>query len=142
MTKTKYKEEETFTIVDKRGITEAAESAAEDARKQIITEVPKTYQHPRPVGENVLVKSGAKKTFYDGTNFVIPDVAQESPNMGIVVALGARVNPEDVKVGDLVTFSRYNFEDIDVDGEVFKLGSVHDIKFVSAVHYAVASGLN
>lgn len=145
MTK-RHKEEDTFTVVDRRRAPTEANVEEVDIPSAptaaLITEVPKTYQHPRPVGENVLIKSGAAKTLYDGTSFIIPDVAQQSPNMGIVVSVGARVNPEDLKVGDLVTFSRFNTEDVDVDGETFKLCSVHDIKFVSTVHYAVAASFN
>lgn len=133
MTRTKYKEEEAFTVVDKRG-------HVEEQVAKLITELPRTYDDPRPLGENCLIKANAKQTIYRGTQFVIPDVAQESPNMGVVVAIGPKVGSDEMKPGDLVTFSRYNAEDIDVDGEAYKLVSIHDIKLRQSVTFAVARG--
>lgn len=135
MTK-RHKEEDTFTVVDRRGYVE------EETIAKLITDLPRTYDDPRPLGENCLIKANAKQTIYRGTKFLIPDVAQESPNLGVVVAIGPKVGADDMKPGDLVTFSRYNAEDIDVDGEVYKLVSIHDIKLRQSVTFAVARNAN
>lgn len=136
MTK-RHKEEDTFTVIDRRGV------AAEEAKTlSLITDLPRNYADPRPRAEYLLIKANAKQTVYRGTTFVIPEVAQESPNMGVVVGVGRKVDPEEVKVGDLVTFSRYNVEDIEVDSEIYKLCSVHDIKLIQEVSFAVAKDAN
>lgn len=134
---TKYKEPETLTIIDRRG-----KQADEPNIAALITDLPRNYSDPRPLGENCLIKANAKQTIYRGTKFIIPDVAQESPNMGLVVAVGPKVEEGSMKPGDLVTYSRYNAEDIDVDGEVYKLVSIHDIKMRQEVSFAVARDSN
>lgn len=129
--------QETFEIIDKRG-----KRADEPNIAALITDLPRTYGDPSPLNEYLLIKANAKQTIYRGTQFVIPDACQESPNMGVVVAVGSKILPETMKAGDLVTFSRYRAEDIEVDGDKYILVSIHDIKLRQEVSFAVAKDAN
>lgn len=133
MTK-RHKEEDTFTVVDRRGQVEEPAAATIAA---LITDLPRSYSNPTPLGENVLVKQNAAATTYRGTKFIIPDVVQQAPNMGIVVAVGPKIEADVMKPGDLITFGRYNAEPIDVDGEQYQLVSIHDVKLRQEVTFQV-----
>jgi co-chaperonin GroES (HSP10) len=128
---------EHFEVIDKRG-----RQAEEPNIAALITDLPRTYGDPSPLNEYLLIKANAKQTIYRGTQFVIPDSCQESPNMGVVVAVGSKILPETMKAGDLVTFSRYRAEDIEVDGDKYILVSIHDIKLRQEVAFAVARNAN
>lgn len=155
MTK-RHKEEDTFTVVDKRRLGEAdceeiqiqalsehfPKAAVAEQVAKLITDLPRSYSNPTPLGENVLVKQNAAATTYRGTKFIIPDVVQQAPNMGIVVAVGPKIEADVMKPGDLVTFGRYNAEPIDVDGEQYQLVSIHDVKLRQEVTFAVGRNAN
>ena len=129
------KSPETFTITDKRG-----QSTEPEAKfNSIIKDIPRVYEDPRPPSEYVLIKQGVRQTTYGKTTIYIPEIAQQSPNVGAVVAVGRKVDPEEMKVGDLVTFGRYNAEAIDVDGETFQLVHIADVKLIQAMSFAVAA---
>ena len=91
----------------------------------------------KPLGENVVVKQAdAEQTTKSG--FIIPDSAQEKPQKGTVIAVGegrfekgARV-PIDVKVGDIVIYSKYGGTDVKLDDEEFKILKVGDIYAILA----------
>jgi chaperonin GroES len=86
----------------------------------------------KPLGDNVVVKQAeAEQTTKSG--FIIPDSAQEKPQKGTVVAVGegrfekgARV-PIDVKVGDLVIYSKYGGTDVKIDEVEYKILKATDI---------------
>jgi co-chaperonin GroES (HSP10) len=144
---------EPFEIVDRR--TKAADESAEpqppeneiDALVEPISlaEVDRIYSDPVPIFDRVLIRRNAKETTWGGTHFVIPESAQKSANRGVVVACAdfyiiegqsfPMVNV--VKPGDVVTFSAFNTEDIDCDGEVFTLCSVFDLKLIEKVSFAL-----
>lgn len=71
-----------------------------------------------PIAEEVATKSG----------IVIPDSAKEKPQEGKVIAVGPgrvldngqRVTPE-VKVGDVVVYSKYSGDEIKIDGVEYKI---------------------
>lgn len=113
-----------------------AEPTVQDITK-LLQDVPRVYEDAAPMTNHVLVKQNATETTYAGTRFVIPDSAQQSPNEGIVVAVGPDINPEYLATGDLVTFGRFNAEPISISGEEFMLVCFHDIKLRSKVSYAV-----
>jgi len=77
----------------------------------------------RPLGDRILVKP--KKT-EDKTKsgIVLPDSAQEKPQEGEVVAAGEGAKdengkkiPMEVKVGDVVLYSKYSGTEVKIDGE-------------------------
>lgn len=137
-------------INDKRKFTEEGElkeplPVTEVQMQKLLSEVPMHYDDALPLTNHVLVKQAAAETTYAGTRFVIPDAARQSPNEGIVVAIGPEVNPvgADGKTiirlvpGDLVTFGRFNSEPISIGGEEFQLVRFEDIKLRQRVTYAI-----
>ncbi len=81
-----------------------------------------------PLGDRVLVrpfteqdlKKGDKKKF----NFVLPDsVTKEKSARGKVLAVGegrfveGKLQPVRIKVGDTILFSKYSYDEVDVNGE-------------------------
>ncbi len=78
----------------------------------------------RPLEDRIVVRpSEAEETTISG--IVIPDTAKEKPQQGEVLAVGpgrrseqtGDVIPIDVKVGDVVVYSKYGGTEISVDGE-------------------------
>ncbi len=78
----------------------------------------------RPLEDRIVVRpSEAEETTVSG--IVIPDTAKEKPQQGEVLAAGpgrrseqtGEVIPVDVKVGDIVIYSKYGGTEISVDGE-------------------------
>jgi chaperonin GroES len=76
----------------------------------------------KPLGDRVVVKpSNAEEKTQGG--IILPDTAQDKPQEGEIVAVGPgrlldngeRVAPE-VKVGDLVIYSRYGGTEVKVEG--------------------------
>ena len=87
-----------------------------------------------PLGDRVLVSIVAAET-KTKSGIIIPDTAsKERPEQGVVVAVGAgRVTDEGktiapkVKVGDTVIFSKYQLDEIKVDGEEYYILSESNI---------------
>ena len=112
-----------------------------------IAEVDRVYEDPLPIFDRILVLQGKAETIYQGTRFVIPENAQKAPNVGVVVATAKHyiVDGKEfemvnlVKPGDMVRFSNFNFEEIDIDGEKFQIGSIFDVKLIHAVTFAVGA---
>lgn len=133
-------------IIDKRKIDGEGNAVSIEEHPEIekiihrvISELPCVYDDHSPMTNHCLVKQNAAETYYKGTRFAIPESAQQSPNEGVVVAVGPDIDPISLMPGDLVTFGRYNAEPIEVDGDLFQLVSFHDIKLRRKVTYAVAS---
>jgi chaperonin GroES len=87
----------------------------------------------KPLGDRVLVKIMAQEQKTPG-GIILPDTAQEKPQIGEVVAVGnGRVNddgtrqPVDVQVGDRVFYSKYGGTDIKIGNEDYVLLSEKDI---------------
>lgn len=83
-----------------------------------------------PLGDRVLVKPFTKEEILNKNSFgiILPDSKNnEKAEQGIVVAVSNGKNvdgktvPLSVKVGDKVAFSKYGYEDINIDGEEFYL---------------------
>ena len=77
----------------------------------------------RPLHDRVLVRriEAEEKT---AGGIIIPDTAQEKPQEGEVVAVGAgskaedgTVTPLDVKAGDRVLFGKWSGTEVKIDGE-------------------------
>ena len=86
----------------------------------------------KPLEDRVVVKTNAaeQKT---ASGLVIPDTAQEKPQEGTVIAVGpgrfddgVRV-PMDIKVGDVVLYSKYGGTEVKASGEDYLVLSARDI---------------
>jgi co-chaperonin GroES (HSP10) len=127
-------------VIDKRKLNEElpeTEPALNADIARALSDIPRVYEDPEPLADHLLVKQAAAETYYKGTRFVIPETAQQSPNEGVVVAVGPDIAPEKLVPGDLIVFGRFNAEPIEVGGELFQLVSIHDVKLRRKVVYAV-----
>lgn len=138
-------------VIDNRTFNaegEVSESVEQQNLVQL-AEVPRVYEADKPLRDFIFIKQAAEETSYAGNRFVIPDAYRQAPNMGVVVAVGPWIRDEfdgeklvreaDVQPGDIVTFSKFNIEPIQIDDEVFMLCSIHDVKARKKVSYAVLS---
>jgi len=77
-----------------------------------------------PLGDRVLVKALVAET-KTKSGIIIPDTAsKERPEQGVVVAVGegritddGKVIAPKVKVGDTIVFSKYQLDEIKIEGE-------------------------
>ena len=87
----------------------------------------------RPLDDRVVVKpSDAEEVTAGG--IVLPDAAQEKPQRGKVIAVGAgklldsgNRGELSVAIGDTVIYGKYGGSDIEVDGEEYKILRESDI---------------
>ncbi|MDY0885924.1 co-chaperone GroES [Dongia soli] len=87
----------------------------------------------RPLHDRVLVRriEGVAKT---AGGIIIPDTAQEKPQEGEVIAVGAgiknedgKLTPLDVKAGDRILFGKWSGSEVKVDGEDLLIMKESDI---------------
>jgi chaperonin GroES len=92
----------------------------------------------RPLEDRIVVRpTEAEETTVSG--IVIPDTAKEKPQQGQVLAVGpgrrseqtGDVIPLDVKVGDIVVYSKYGGTEITVEGEDLLILNGRDVLAVS-----------
>jgi chaperonin GroES len=82
----------------------------------------------KPLGDRVIVKP-AEAEEQTKSGLYIPDTAKEKPQRGEVVAVGeGKINetsgnrmPIDVKVGDVVIFSKYGGSEVKIDDVEYKI---------------------
>jgi chaperonin GroES len=83
-----------------------------------------------PLGDRVLVRPFTKEELTNKSSFgiILPENdKKEKAEQGIVIAVSegkkvdGKIVPLSVKVGDKVAFSKYGYEDINMDGEEFYL---------------------
>ena len=87
----------------------------------------------KPLEDRIVIRQvEAEQTTASG--LVIPDTAKEKPQEGEVIAVGpGRVDdngnriPVDVKVGDVVIYSRYGGTEVNYDGQEFQILSSRDV---------------
>ena len=87
----------------------------------------------KPLEDRIVIRQvEAEQTTASG--LVIPDTAKEKPQDGEVIAVGpGRVDdngnriPVDVKVGDVVIYSRYGGTEVKYDGQEFQILSSRDV---------------
>ena len=86
----------------------------------------------RPLEDRIVVKANEAETI-TASGLVIPDTAKEKPQEGTVVAVGpgrfddgVRV-PMDVKVGDVVLYSKYGGTEVRNGNEELLVLSARDI---------------
>jgi chaperonin GroES len=75
----------------------------------------KTTQHPiQPLQDRILVRPTQKPTKTPG-GIVLPEIAQDKPTQGTVLAVGP--DNKHVTKGDVVLFSAYAGMQLDFDGQ-------------------------
>jgi chaperonin GroES len=86
----------------------------------------------KPLEDRIVVKASEAETT-TASGLVIPDTAKEKPQEGTVVAVGpgrfddgVRV-PMDVKVGDVVLYSKYGGTEVKYNNEEYLVLSARDI---------------
>jgi co-chaperonin GroES (HSP10) len=122
----------------------------EDISRKLISAISdvREYGPPHPILDYVLILETKADTEYEGTRIIVPDIAKELKNKGVVIAispvlaehgvpLGGVWVPSFLKVGDVATYSQF-CERFERGDDVFVLVRIHDIKFVEPVAYAVA----
>ncbi|OLS03475.1 co-chaperone GroES [Tissierella creatinophila] len=80
----------------------------------------------RPLGDRVVIKKleAEEKT---QSGIVLPSSAKEQPQMAEVLAVGAEIKNDEIKVGDKVIFSKYAGTEVKLDDEeltILKLDEV------------------
>ena len=88
----------------------------------------------KPLEDKILVQANEAETT-TASGLVIPDTAKEKPQEGTVVAVGPgrwdedgenRI-PMDIKVGDVVVYSKYGGTEITVDGQDVLILNARDV---------------
>lgn len=87
----------------------------------------------RPLGDNIVVKVIDDQAQTSGGIF-IPDSAKEKPQKGEVVAVGrgktldnGEKDEMEVKIGDIILYTKYAGTEIKLDNEVLKVMSIKDV---------------
>ena len=87
----------------------------------------------QPLGDRIVIKA-VEQDSQTKSGLYVPDTAKEKPQEGNVLAVGpGRVTDEgkridmDVKVGDLVVYSKYAGTEFTEDGEELLIRSERDI---------------
>lgn len=67
------------------------------------------------------------------SGIIIPDSAQEKPQVGTVVLVGAGKTdePMELKVGDVVFYGKYAGTELDIDGVDYLLMSQTDVLYIA-----------
>lgn len=67
------------------------------------------------------------------SGIIIPDSAQEKPQVGTVVLVGADKTdePMELKVGDVVFYGKYAGTELDIDGADYLLMSQTDVLYIA-----------
>jgi len=82
----------------------------------------------KPLADRVLIEPAAAEV-KTASGIIIPDTAQEKPQKGTVVAVGAgkKDEPMTVKVGDSVLYGKYSGTEIAVEGKNYLIMREADI---------------
>ncbi|MGH3720852.1 MAG: co-chaperone GroES [Pseudonocardiaceae bacterium] len=87
----------------------------------------------KPLEDKIVVQASEAETM-TASGIVIPDTAKEKPQEGKVLAVGpGRVNdsgtriPVDVRVGDVVLYTKYGGTEVKYDGEEYLILSARDV---------------
>ena len=87
----------------------------------------------KPLHDRVLVERVSSEDKTKG-GIIIPDTAKEKPMEGKVIAAGAgardetgKVQPLDVKAGDLVLFGKWSGTEVKIDGQEYLIMKESDI---------------
>ena len=91
----------------------------------------------KPLGDRIVVRPKDEEVSTTASGLVIPDTAKEKPQTGEVVAVGpgdfqdGERLPMDVKVGDIVVYSKYGGTEFKVDGEDLLILNSRDVLAVA-----------
>lgn len=87
----------------------------------------------KPLEDRVVLQQ-VKAEKVTSSGLVIPDAATEKPNEGVVIAVGpGRLDdkgnrlPVDLKVGDVVIYSKFGGTEVKYDGEEYLIMNSSDI---------------
>ncbi len=82
----------------------------------------------RPLGTRVVIEPKEAETMTAG-GLYIPDNAKEKPQQGAVVAVGpgAKDEPMELKVGDVVLYGKYAGTEVTVDGKKYLIVKQSDV---------------
>lgn len=82
----------------------------------------------KPLADRVLVEPAPAEAKTAG-GIIIPDTAQEKPQKGKVIAVGAgkKDEPMTLKVGDTILYGKYAGTEIQVEGKEFLIMRESDI---------------
>ena len=87
----------------------------------------------QPLGDRIVIKPLEAEEKTKG-GIVLPDTAKEKPQEGKVVAVGkgkvlesGKVEPLEVKVGDVVLYGKYSGTEITKDGDEYLIVRQEDI---------------
>jgi chaperonin GroES len=87
----------------------------------------------RPLGDRDLIKRVEEEEKTKG-GIIIPDTAKEKPQEGKVIATGpgarddnGKVQPLDVKAGDLILFGKWSGTEVKIDGDDLLIMKESDI---------------
>ena len=86
----------------------------------------------KPLDDRIVVKANDAETT-TASGLVIPDTAKEKPQEGTVIAVGpGRFDdgvrtPMDVKVGDVVLYSKYGGTEVKYNNEEYLVLSARDV---------------
>ena len=86
-----------------------------------------------PLSNHVLIKPlEGEKTTEGG--IVLPDTAEEKPTKGTVIAVGpgkknedGKIIPTSVQEGQTVLFGRYGFNEVEIEGKEYMIGTEDNI---------------
>ncbi len=94
----------------------------------------KTDLNIQPLADRVVVKPASKEETTTMSGIIIPDtVDKEKPAQGKVVAVGpgryddGDLLPMGVKVGQTVLFSKYGYDEVKIEGEMYYILSESQI---------------
>ncbi len=82
----------------------------------------------KPIGERVLIKPMKEEEKTAG-GIYIPETAKEQKKQGVVVEIGTGDDDKELPVqkGDLIIYTGYSTEDLEIDGEEYLIINVSDI---------------
>ncbi|MBX2866666.1 co-chaperone GroES [Candidatus Kaiserbacteria bacterium] len=90
----------------------------------------------KPLGDRVVVRplTAEEEGTVSASGIIIPDTAdKEKPAQGVVVSVGpgkfddGKREPMDVSLGDRVIFSKYGYEEVEVEGDEYYIISASNI---------------
>ena len=92
----------------------------------------------KPLGDRIIVKAAEAET-QTASGIILADTAKEKPTRGEVLAVGegkyndkGERTPVDVKVGDVVIYSKYGATEVKLEGEEYLILRDSDIYAIVA----------
>ncbi|VVB86981.1 10 kDa chaperonin [uncultured archaeon] len=80
----------------------------------------------KPIGKRVLIKPVKEEEKTKGGIF-IPETAKEKKKQGIVIELGDELKDVPIKKGDIILYTGYSSEEMEIDGEKYLILDSKDI---------------